>query len=71
MAAASIHFVTAVATQLDESSLCSALCRWAQNEDGLPKLPITSVLAVLGVGTVIVEVRGRSAFAIALKAAVS
>ena len=33
-----------------------AVCRWAQNEDGLPKLPITSVLAVLGVGTVIVEV---------------
>ena len=32
------------------------LFRWAQNEDGLPKLPITSVLAVLGVGTVIVEV---------------
>ena len=30
--------------------------RWAQNDGGLPKLPVTSVLAVLGVGTVIVEV---------------
>ena len=35
--------------------------RWAQNEDGLPKLPITSVLAVLGIGTVIVEVPKHSA----------
>lgn len=31
-------------------------CSWASGADGLPKLPITSVLAVLGVGTLIVEV---------------
>lgn len=36
------------------------LGRWASGDDGLPKLPITSVLAVLGVGTVIVEILGHA-----------
>ncbi len=29
--------------------------RWGSSKGGLPKLPITSVLAVLGVGTVLLE----------------
>ncbi len=30
--------------------------RWGSSEGGLPKLPITSVAAVLGVGTIVLEV---------------
>jgi hypothetical protein len=62
-AAVRVPFTRIVPTALaviDTSNDSSSGAGWAQNEDGLPKLPITSVLAVLGVGTVIVEILGHA-----------
>lgn len=62
-AAVRVPFTRIIPTALsviDTTNDSSSGAGWASGDKGLPKLPITSVVAVIGVGTVIVEVLGHA-----------